>query len=79
MAFAEKSLKPVVQIVNFAHENKFNHALLMSSFNMTAGMFCLGATDEEFFVYCIDKEYFEKFNLEKTINILSNVNDDNLV
>ncbi len=79
LAISNKALHPIVRNVKFSQKNKFNPALLMASFNMTTGLFCIGLKDQEMLIYAIGDDYFKKFDLQKICSSLSNVNDDNLV
>ena len=79
LAISNQPLYPRVYVIKLNEENQFNPALLMSSFNMTTGFFCIGMKDNEVFVHAIDEAYFKKFDLQKTYKSLNNVNDDNLV
>lgn len=79
LAFTNKEVDPVVYVAPFAHKNKFNPALLMASYNMTTGLFCIGMKEDELLIHAIDAEHFKKFDLQKACNSLQNVNDDNLV
>ena len=79
LAISNEPLHPRVYVIKLNEENHFNPALLMSSFNMTTGLFCIGMKDYEVFVHAIDEAYFKKFDLQKTYKSLNNVNDDNLV
>jgi multisubunit Na+/H+ antiporter MnhE subunit len=79
LAFAKKLSVPLIYSVRQDSDDRFNPALLMASFNMTTGLFCIGAKDEEILIHAISEEYFKKFNLQKACKILNNINDDNLV
>jgi len=79
LALTNKTLHPLIHVVKFNPKNKFNPALLMASFNMTTGLFSIGAKDGEILVHSIDEVYFKKFDLQKACKSLNNVNDDNLV
>ena len=79
LAFREKKIKPIVYLVKFNEQNHFSPALLMASFNMTTGLFSIDFKDNELLIHAINKEYFEKFNLHKTIVALKHTNDDNLI
>jgi hypothetical protein len=79
MAVASKSINPLLCTVKLDQKNKLNPALLMASYNMTTGLFCVGASDGELLIHALDRDYFDKFNLRKIYRSLSNVNDDNLI
>ena len=80
LAFTSQQIQPLVYVVKLSpSRNHFNPALLMTSFNMTTGLFCIGAKDKEIFVHAISESYFRKFDLIKTCASLNNANDDNLV
>lgn len=79
MVFSNRSLRPVIRRMNVSNEINFNLPLLLSSLNMTTGIFCLKASEEGFLLHCIDDKYFKKFNLAKTVKVLNNVNDDDSI
>ena len=79
LAFTNKQIKPVVYSINFNYKDAFNPALLMASFNMTTGLFCIGIKDDNLVIHAIDTEHFKKFNMSKTLAALGKVNDDNIV
>jgi multisubunit Na+/H+ antiporter MnhE subunit len=79
LVFSREPLHPIIYSIDFGSSHKFNPALLMASFNMTTGLFCIGMKDQEILVHAIDEDYFKRFNLQKTYALLDNVNDDNLV
>ncbi len=79
LALTREPSHPLVYVVKLDPESKINPALLMSSFNMTTGLFCIGAKENEILIHAIDEEHFKKFDLQKICKSLQNVNDDNLV
>lgn len=79
LALAKEPKHPLLYSVKVDPEHCFNPALLMASYNMTVGLFCLGIRDGEIFVHAIDEAHFKKFDLHKICKSLNNVNDDNLV
>ncbi len=79
MAIASKSINPLLYTVKLDQKNKFNPALLMASYNMTTGLFCIGSNESELLIHALDPEYFNKFNLRKIRKSLTQVNDDNLI
>ena len=79
LALSNKPLHPLVYKLKLDPKNNFNPALLMASFNMTTGLFCIGLKDGEMLIHAIGGIFFNKFDLQKTYLSLSNVNDDNLV
>lgn len=46
---------------------------------MSTGLFCIGAKDDEMFIYAINEDFFKKIDLLKICAALNNMNDDNLV
>ena len=60
MAFNIRSLKQTIRIVNLSDEDKFNRSLLLTSFNMSTGLFCFNTTEEKLLIHCIDDRYFKK-------------------
>lgn len=79
LALAREPSHPLVYVVRIDEKNHFNIALLMASFNMSTGLFCIGVKDNEVLVHSIDEEHFKRFNLQRMCKSLNNVNDDNLV
>lgn len=79
MAFNIKKLKPTIRIISLTEEDRFNHSLLLASFNMSMGIFCFRNIDEKFFIHFMDDEYFEKFNIEKTIKLLNKIKEDDSI
>ncbi len=79
LAVNRKSLHPTIHRVKFLDNYRFNPALLISSFNMTAGLFTIATEDDEILIHAIHEDYFYDFDLLKNVMNLNNVNDDNLV
>ena len=79
LAINRKSLHPTVHRIKFLDSYRFNPALLISSFNMTAGLFTIATDGDEILIHAIHEEYFYNFDLLKNVINLNNVNDDNLV
>lgn len=79
LATSKKSLHPTLHKVKIGLNDKFNPALLMASFNFSAGLLSIGIKDYEILVHAIDENYFRRFDLQKICASLNNVNDDNLV
>ena len=79
LALASQPIKPLLYNVEIDEKNQFNPALLIVSFNMTSGLFCVGVKENEMLVHAIDSRYFARFNLSKTCAALEKANDDNLV
>jgi multisubunit Na+/H+ antiporter MnhE subunit len=79
LAIAKELPQPLIYTVKISSKNHFNLALLMTSLNMTAGLFCIGAKEQKILVHAIDDEHFKQFDLQKVYRSLNNVNDDNLV
>lgn len=71
--------QPSIHIITIDNQSKYNPALLASTINMTAGLFCLLIKNNKIFIHCLNQEFFNQFNLNKTIKILNKINDDNLV
>jgi len=79
LAINRKSLHPTLHKVKFRESYNFNPALLLSSYNMTTGLFAIAMENDEIIIHAIHEDYYYKFDLlHNTLN-LSNVNDDNLV
>ena len=79
MALGNQDEKPSIFVVEFKNSIHLNLGLLMSSYNMTSGLFCIGHKHEVLYIHAINDNYFKKFDLQKTYKSLNNVNDDNLV
>lgn len=79
LAISRKQLSPTLHKVRIDEKLKFNPALLMVSFNMSAGLFSIGAKDDEILIHALDEKYFSQFDLQKICASLNHVNDDNLV
>jgi len=79
LAFTRVPSHPIVYSVKMSSRNNFNPALLMASYNMTTGLFCIGMRDDEMLIHAVDEEHFKRFDLHKTCNFLRNINDDNIV
>jgi multisubunit Na+/H+ antiporter MnhE subunit len=73
------NMTPIIYVVDMDHKNKFNPALFASTINMTSGLFCLLNKEEKFFIHCLDQKFFNNFDPYKTVKILKEINDDNLV
>ncbi len=76
MAFANKSLKATVRTIELDENNHLNETLLLTSFNMTSGLFCFYAVEGKFIIHSIDDRFFHSFNLKSMEKALHNVNDD---
>ena len=79
MALDKEPAKSLTYVVEIDAKNNFNSALLIGSLNMSPGLFCIGAKENQVLVHAINQEHFQKFNLQKNFKSLNNVNDDNLV
>ncbi len=79
MALSKEAPNPLIYSVKIDEESQINPALLMASFNMTTGLFCIGAKEDEILVHAIDEKHFQKFDMKKICKSLKNINDDNLV
>ena len=79
LAIHRKSLHPTIHRIKFRDNYRFNPALLISSINMTTGLFTIATEDDEILIHAIHEEYFYEFDLLKNAMNLNNVNDDNLV
>lgn len=79
LAFSEKTIRPLLRSISLDYKNSFHPALMASSLNMSAGLFCIGIKGNVFYVHAIDEEHFAQFNLFRMQKVLPNINDDNLV
>ncbi len=74
-----KSPNPTLHRIRLKPNTRFNQALLMVTFNMTTGLFCVDAKENEMLIHAINSSYFKKFDLQKTCMNLRDINDDNLI
>lgn len=79
LAILRKSLHPTLHKINFKENYSFNPALLISSLNMTAGLFAISMEDDQIQVHAIHEDYFYEFDILHNVLNLNNINDDNLV
>ena len=79
MAFNREPIKPIIYITKFNHHRSLNIAILTASINMTTGLFYIGMRNEDLLIHAIDSDHFKKFDLQKTLRALIDINDDNLV
>jgi multisubunit Na+/H+ antiporter MnhE subunit len=79
LAFENGQLKTMIYELELSKQNQFSLALLIASFNMTTGLFCIGAANKKIFIHSLDKDYFQKVNLPKIYASLNCINEDNLV
>ncbi len=79
LAFGSKPIRPLIYKVAINFEDKFNPALMISSYDMHSGLLCVFVEDENFLIHALDEKYFTEFNLFKTLRVLPDINEDNLV
>lgn len=79
LTFNSKLVKPALYTVDFSYKEKFNPALLMTTFNMTTGLFCIGVKEDQLTIHAISEKYFKRFDLLKNLIAVSKANDDKLV
>ncbi len=79
LAISRKPLHPTLHRVILQEKHRFNPALLMTSFNMSTGLFSISLKDDEIMVHALDENYFSQFDMHRASKSLNNVNDDNLV
>lgn len=79
LACSQKPIRPLIHSLEVEYENKFNPALLISTFTMCTGILCVKMEKNIFYVHAIDEKYFNDLDLFKIKKILPNINDDNLV
>lgn len=79
LALGKKTLRPLIYSIPLDSNKKFNPALMVSSINMSAGLFCVAIKDNFFYVHAIEEKYFNDFDQFKIIKKLPEINDDNLV
>lgn len=74
-----KSPNPTLHHIRLKPNSHFNPALLMATFNMSTGLFCVDMKDNELVVHTINSSYFKNFDLQKICLNLRDINDDNLI
>jgi len=79
LAILRKSLHPTLHKIKLKENYNFNPALLISSINMTAGLFAIAIEDDQIHVHAIHEDYFYGFDILHNVLNLNNINDDNLV
>lgn len=79
MALGRKATNPTLHKIRLKANSRFNPALLIASFNMSSGLFCVDAKDNEMTIHAIESSYFKKFNLQKTCLTLRNINEDDII
>lgn len=79
LALSKKPIRPLLYSILVDYNNKFNPALMVASFNISAGLFCIGIKENSFYIHAIDEKYFHEFDLFKMKKNLPEINDDNLV
>ena len=79
LALHKKPLKPLFYSIPLDYQNKFNPALMVTSLNMSAGLFCIGMKQNIFYIHAIEEKYFNNFDLFWMKKNLPEINDDNLV
>lgn len=79
LAFGKKPIRPLIYKVIISHEDRFNPALIIASYDLSCGLFCVFIEGENFLIHAIDEKYFSEFNLFKILRILPDINEDNLV
>ena len=79
LVITKRSIRPLVYSIEIDYQNKFNPALMLTSFNISAGLFCIDIKEDIFYIHAIDEKYFNHFDLFKMKKNLPEINDDNLV
>jgi hypothetical protein len=79
LAVNRKSLHPTLHQVKFRESYNFNPALLISSYNMSTGLFAIAMENGIIIVHTIHEDFFYKFDLLNNTLNLCNINDDNIV
>jgi len=79
LALSKKTLRPLVYKVEIEDVENFNPALLIATINMNLGLSLVRQKDKIFVIHALDEKYFREFNLSKTLKILADVNENNLV
>ncbi|HLD76544.1 MAG TPA: hypothetical protein VI861_00265 [Rickettsiales bacterium] len=78
LAFTKKTIRPLIYQIEIDCK-KFHQGLLIASFDMYCGIFCVRNWGENFSIYALDEKYFDRFNLFKILKVLPNINEDNLI
>lgn len=79
LAFKKQPLHPLVYKIKFIPKSKVNVAVLIASFNMSAGLLLIGSKDDELMIHAINEDFLKRFDLQRTYAEISKINDDNLV
>jgi multisubunit Na+/H+ antiporter MnhE subunit len=79
MALGKSAPNPTLHKVKLKANHGFNPALLIASFNMSTGNFCVDSRENEILVHALNSGYFKKFDLQKICINLRNINDDNII
>lgn len=78
-SFTRAPLLPAIYHIKINEDNKVNLAILMTTINMTTGLFAMGLQEDELLIHALDKDYFAKFDFKRVCSSLKNINDDNIV
>lgn len=79
MALGKTSPHPTLHRVKLKENRHFNSGLLIASFNMSTGVFCVDSKENEILVHALNSSYFKKFDLQKICLNLRDINDDNII
>lgn len=79
IALGNTSPNPTLHKIKLKPNSRFNPGLLMASFNMSTGLFCVDIKDNQILVHALDHRYFKKFDLQKICLTLRDINDDNII
>jgi multisubunit Na+/H+ antiporter MnhE subunit len=79
LAFKKQPLHPLVYQIKFMPKSRINMAVLIASFNMSAGLLLIGSKDDELMIHAINEDFLKRFDLQQACAQISKINDDNLV
>lgn len=79
MAFSKEESLAEIHEAKINYENKFNPALLITTINMTAGLFCIGLRKNSFLIHSLNQDSLQKIDFSTIAHKLKEINDDHLV
>ena len=80
LALGKDSPNPTLHKIKLKPNSRFNPGLLIATFNMTTGLFCVDINkDNQISIHALKAEYFKKFDLQKICLNLRDINDDHII
>lgn len=70
---------PSLHKIRLKPNNRFSVGLLISSINMSSGIFCIECKENDILVHALNRDYFKNFDLQQTCVKLSQINDDDII